>query len=43
MSQGRNNLRQLASRLVAVQEQARSLGIFADDRELPECRKNFRA
>jgi hypothetical protein len=39
MSQGRNNLRQLASRLVAVQEQARSLGIFADDRELPECRK----
>jgi hypothetical protein len=39
MSQRRNNIRQLASRLVALQEQARSLGIFAGDRELLECRK----
>jgi rubredoxin len=33
------DLRQLASRVVALQEQARSLGIFADDRELLECPK----
>jgi len=39
MSQRRNKLRQLASRLVALQEQARSLGIFAANRELPECPK----
>jgi len=39
MSQKRNKLRQLASHLVALQEQARSLGIFAGNRELPECPK----
>ena len=39
MSQRRNKLRQLASRSVALQEQARSLGIFAGNRELPECQK----
>jgi rubredoxin len=37
MNQTLNNLFQLASRLVAVQEQARSLGIFVGDRELLEC------
>ena len=37
MNRGLNNLRQLASRLVALQEQARSLGIFVGDRELLEC------
>ena len=39
MSQRRNNLRPLASRLVALQEQARFLGIFSGNRELPECPK----
>jgi hypothetical protein len=39
MSQRRNNLRPLASGLVALQEQARSLGIVAGNRELPECQK----
>jgi len=39
MSQRRNNLRQLASRLAALQEQARSAGMFAGDRELLECPK----
>jgi hypothetical protein len=39
MSRKRNNLRQLVTRLVALQEQARSLGIFVNDRELLECRK----
>jgi rubredoxin len=37
MNQTLDNLFQLASRLVALQEQARSLGIFVDDRELLEC------
>jgi predicted RNA-binding Zn-ribbon protein involved in translation (DUF1610 family) len=39
MSQTWNNIRQLASRLAALQEQARSLGVFVDDRELLECPK----
>ena len=39
MSQRRNNISELAKRLFAVQEQARSLGLFAGDRELLECRK----
>jgi len=39
MSQRRNKLRQLASRSVALQEQARSLGIFAGNHELRECAK----
>lgn len=39
MSQIPNDLRQLASRLAALQEQARSLGLFAGDRELLECPK----
>lgn len=39
MSRRRNNIRELAARLFAVQEQARSLGLFAGDRELLECRK----
>jgi hypothetical protein len=32
-----NDLRHLAARLVALQQQARALGIFAEDRELLEC------
>ena len=39
MSQRRNNIRELASRVVALQEQARSLGLFPGDRELIECPK----
>jgi uncharacterized C2H2 Zn-finger protein len=39
MSQSRKNIRELASRLVALQEQARSLGLFPGDRELLECPK----
>ena len=39
MSQRRNNLRQLAKRVAALREHARSLGIFTGDRELLECRK----
>ena len=43
MSQRRNNIRELASRVVALQEQARSLGLFAGDRELLECPKMWTA
>jgi uncharacterized C2H2 Zn-finger protein len=39
MDQTLNNLRELASRLVALQEEARSLGLFVGDRELLECPK----
>ena len=39
MSQRLINLRRLAKQIVALQEQARSLGIFAGDRELLECPK----
>jgi predicted RNA-binding Zn-ribbon protein involved in translation (DUF1610 family) len=39
MSQTWNNIRQLAIRLAALQKQARSLDIFANDRELLECPK----
>jgi hypothetical protein len=39
MSRGLNNIRELAARLFDVQEQARSLGLFAGDRDLLECRK----
>jgi len=39
MSRRRNNLRQLASRIVALQAKARALGLFTHDRELLECRK----
>jgi hypothetical protein len=39
MSQRRNNIRELASRVLALQEQARSLGLFPGDRELLECPK----
>ena len=39
MSQIPGNLRDLASRVAELQEQARSLGLFAGDRELLECPK----
>jgi hypothetical protein len=39
MSRRRNSIRELAARLFAMQEQARSLGLFTGDRELLECRK----
>lgn len=39
MSPSRNNIRELATRLAALQEQARSLGLFPGDRELLECPK----
>ncbi|MEK6284704.1 MAG: hypothetical protein AABO57_03085 [Acidobacteriota bacterium] len=39
MSPTRNNIRELTKRVVAVQEQARSLGLFPGDRELLECPK----
>lgn len=37
MKQGMDNLRQLASRIVALQAKARALGLFAHDRDLLEC------
>ena len=37
MSQLPIDLRELAARLAALQEKARSLGLFAGDRELLEC------
>ena len=39
MSQQRNNIRELASRIVALQAKARALGLFMNDRELLECQK----
>ena len=39
MSPSRNNIRELARRLAALQEHARSLGLFPGDRELLECPK----
>lgn len=39
MSQRRNNIRELASRVVVLQAKARALGLFTNDRELLECRK----
>jgi hypothetical protein len=39
MSQRRNNIRELASRIVALQAKARALGLFTNDRELLECQK----
>jgi Zn finger protein HypA/HybF involved in hydrogenase expression len=39
MNRIRNDIQGLASRLVAVQEQARALGIVTGDRELIECQK----
>ena len=39
MSRRRNDIRELAARLFAVQERASFLGLFAGDRELLECRK----
>jgi len=39
MSKSRNTIRELASRVVALQEQARSLGLFPGDRELLDCPK----
>ena len=39
MSQRRNNIRELASRIVALQAKARALGLFMNDRELLECQK----
>jgi len=37
MRQTLNNLRRLASRIVALQAKARALGLFANDRELLQC------
>lgn len=41
MSQKRtlNNIRELASQVVALQKHARSMGLFPGDRELLECPK----
>jgi hypothetical protein len=39
MSPSQNNIRELATRLAALQEHARSLGLFPGDRELLECPK----
>ena len=39
MSRRRNNIRELASRIVALQAKARALGLFANDRELLECKQ----
>jgi hypothetical protein len=39
MSKRRNNLRQLASRIVTLQAKARALGLFIHDRDLLECPK----
>ena len=39
MSRRRNNLHELAARLVAVQKAERSLGVFTGNRELLECHK----
>ena len=39
MSQRRNNIRELATRIVALQAKARALGLFMNDRELLECQK----
>lgn len=39
LSKRRNNIQELASRVVALQEQARALGLFPGDRELLECPK----
>ena len=39
MSQSPNNIRELASRIVALQVKARALGMFTNDRELLECRE----
>ena len=39
MSQRRNNIHELATRIVALQAKARALGLFTNDRELLECQK----
>ena len=39
MSRTVNTLRRLAKQIAALQEQARSLGVFPGDRELLECPK----
>jgi len=39
MNRRRNNIRELATRIVALQAKARALGLFANDRELIECQK----
>jgi hypothetical protein len=39
MNRRRNNIRELATRIVALQAKARALGLFANDRELLECQK----
>ena len=39
MSQRRNTIRELASRIVALRVKALALGLFIDDRELLECWK----
>ena len=39
MTRRGDDIRQLAARLVALREKARSLGVFTGDRELLECPK----
>ena len=39
MNRRRNNIRELATRIVALQAKARALGLFTNDRELLECQK----
>ena len=39
MNRRRNNIRELATRIVALQAKARAVGLFTNDRELIECRK----
>jgi hypothetical protein len=36
MSQRRNNIREIASRIVTLQAKARAVGLFTNDRELLE-------
>lgn len=39
MKRSRNNIRELATRIVALQAKAHALGLFTNDRELIECQK----
>ena len=39
MNRRRNNIRELATRVVALQAKARAFGVFTNDRELLECQK----
>ena len=39
MNRRRNNIRELATRIVALQAKARAVGLFTNDRELIECQK----